>query len=241
MTNTESSLVGTRVVLLGGGGISREIARRAVEDGAAVFFGSRSLDAARSFTATLGDQATPIRVDLTDEVSIAALAESVGEADHVVSAAASPANGPIAGLDREAILRAFDAKVFGPMLLAKHFRDRFRPGGSLLLFSGVVAWRPAPERVVMGTANGAVDFLTRALAVELAPVRVNAISPGITDSGSWDSLGDARDAFFTATAERVPARRVGTTVDLARASIAALTNPFMTGTTLHVDGGGRLV
>ena len=241
MNDTENSLTGTRVVLVGGGGITREIARRAVQDGASVFFGSRSLEATRQFTDTLGDRATPVRVDLSDEASIAALADRVGEVDHLVSAAASPANGPVTGLDRKAIVEAFDAKVVGPILLAKHFRDRFRPGGSLLLFSGVIAWRPTAERVVMATANGAVDFLARALAVELAPVRVNAISPGITDSGSWDSLGDAREAFLSATAERNPTRRVGTTVDLARASIAAMTNPFMTGTTLHVDGGGRLV
>lgn len=93
----------------------------------------------------------------------------------------------------------------------------------------------------MATTNGAVSFLAAALAVELAPIRVNAISPGIIDSGAWDALGAARDDLFRDTAARVPARRVGQPADVASAALLALTNPFLTGTTLHVDGGSRLV
>ncbi len=129
--------------------------------------------------------------------------------------------------------------MIGPLLLAKHFAARFRDGGSLLLFSGLAAWRPSAERVVMATANGAVDFLARALAVELAPVRVNAISPGIVDSGSWNALGAARDVLFARTAATNPARRIGYPDDIAQAAVLAMTTPFLTGTTLQVDGGGR--
>ncbi|WP_249026775.1 SDR family oxidoreductase, partial [Amycolatopsis pretoriensis] len=68
----------------------------------------------------------------------------------------------------------------------------FRDGGAIALFSGVAAWRPARERVVMATTNGAVAFLAEALAVELAPIRVNAVSPGIVDSGAWDRLGEGK-------------------------------------------------
>lgn len=112
--------------------------------------------------------------------------------------------------------------------------------GSFLLFSGVAAWRPAPGRSVMATTNGAVAFLAEALAVELAPVRVNALSPGIVDSGQWDRLGDGKDAFLAATAAANPTRRTGTPAQLSAAARSLLTNPFVTGTTLHVDGGGRL-
>lgn len=177
-------------------------------------------------------------LDLTDESTIRALAERVGDLDYLVSLAADPANGPVTELDRDAVHRAFDAKVIGPILLAKHFASRFRPGGAILLFSGVAAWRPAPGRSVMAATNAAAATLAQALAVELAPLRVNALSPGIVDSGAWDEA--SKDTFFATVAQRNPARRVGTAADISAAALLALTNPFLTGTTLHVDGGGRL-
>jgi NAD(P)-dependent dehydrogenase (short-subunit alcohol dehydrogenase family) len=143
-------------------------------------------------------------------------------------------------LDLVDVHRAFAAKVFGPLLLAKHLGDRVRPGGSLTFFSGVAAWRPAPGRVVMATSNGALAFLVRALAVELAPIRVNAVSPGIVDTGAWDGLGDGKADFLRGVADRNPARRAGTVEDLTGAVAYLMGSPYVTGTVLHVDGGGRL-
>jgi NAD(P)-dependent dehydrogenase (short-subunit alcohol dehydrogenase family) len=234
------SLEGRTVVLVGGRGIARGIARRVVAGGGEVVLAGRNVDKLTVVSGELGPKASPARVDLGDEESIRSLAEQVGRVDHLVSLGSAPANGPVTALDRAAVVAAFDAKVVGPILLAKHFAARFREGGSLLLFSGLAAWRPSAERVVMATANGAVDFLARALAVELAPVRVNALSPGIVDSGAWDALGTARDELFARTAATNPARRIGHPDDIAQAALLAMTNPFLTGTTLHVDGGGRL-
>ncbi|WP_062996668.1 SDR family oxidoreductase [Nocardia mikamii] len=177
-------------------------------------------------------------LDLADEATVCAVAERIGEVDYLVSPAADHANGPVTALDHDAVRRAFDAKVIGPILLAKHFAPRFRAGGAMLLFSGVAAWRPSPGRSVMATTNAAAAALAEALAVELAPVRVTAISPGIVDSGVWD--GPGKEEFFRTVADRNPARRVGTPADISAAALLALTNPFLTGTTLHVDGGGRL-
>ncbi|WP_458690776.1 SDR family oxidoreductase [Nocardia tengchongensis] len=211
----------TMVIVGAGSGIGRRIAEDATAQGAHVISAGRP------------------ELDLTDEDTVRALAERVGELDYLVSLAADHANGPITELDRDAVHRAFDAKVIGPILLAKHFAPRFRAGGAMLLFSGVAAWRPAPGRAVMATTNAAAATLAEALAVELAPLRVNAISPGIVDSGVWD--GPGKEAFFRSVADRNPARRVGTAADISAAALLALTNPFLTGTTLHVDGGGRLV
>ncbi len=177
-------------------------------------------------------------LDLADEATVRAVAERIGEVDYLVSPAADHANGPVTTLDHNAVRRAFDVKVIGPILLAKHFAPRFRAGGAMLLFSGVAAWRPSPGRSVMATTNAAAAALAEALAVELAPVRVTAISPGIVDSGVWD--GPGKKEFFRTVADRNPARRVGTPADISAAALLALTNPFLTGTTLHVDGGGRL-
>jgi NAD(P)-dependent dehydrogenase (short-subunit alcohol dehydrogenase family) len=177
-------------------------------------------------------------VDLTDEDSIRRLAEELGEVDHIVSMSAAHANGPVTELDIDAVHTALDVKVVGPIMLAKHFAKRIRPGGSILLFAGVAGWRPSPGLVVMATGNVAVAALAQALAVELAPIRVNALSPGIVDSGSWD--GPAKASFFAQVAAANPSRSVGQPSDVSAAAVSVLTNPFITGTTLHVDGGGRV-
>ncbi|BEK89782.1 SDR family oxidoreductase [Nocardia seriolae] len=209
----------TMVIIGGGSGIAGQLAEDAKAAGAQVILVGRP------------------EVDLGDEVTIAALADRVGELDYLVTLASDPANGPVTSLDRDAVHAAFDAKVIGPLLLAKHFAARFRPGGAMLLFSGVVAWRPTPGRAVMAAANAAAATLAAALAVELGPVRVNAISPGIVDSGAWD--GPAKADLFAKAAAANPARRVGTPSDISAAALLTLTNPFLTGATLHVDGGGR--
>jgi NAD(P)-dependent dehydrogenase (short-subunit alcohol dehydrogenase family) len=235
------SLRDKKLVIMGGSsGIGLRLAADAVAAGATVILAGRDRQALDARVAGMTDTVGTAHADLGDEDSIAELAERTGELDYLVSLASAPASGPVTGLPREAIARAFDAKVIGPILLAKHFAPRFRPGGAILLFSGIVAWRPEPGLAVMATTNGAVDFLARALAVELAPVRVNALSPGIVDSGAWDGMGQGKDRFFADRAARNPARRIGRPADISSAALLALTNPFLTGSTLHVDGGGRL-
>ncbi|MET7950969.1 SDR family oxidoreductase [Micromonospora sp. NPDC005324] len=238
------SLHGRRVVIVGSSGIAARLASMAAAAGSEIVLAGRDqrkLDAlAADLDRTAAGGVRTAVVDVRQEDSIVRLAESVGELDHLVSLAAAHAAGPVAQLDVSAIRDAFDAKVIGPMLLAKHFSGNIRAGGSILLFSGLAAWRPTPGLSVTATTNGAVSFLAEALAVELGPIRVNAISPGVTDSGYWDSLGEAKAGFFAETAERNPARRIGATQDIAAAALSVLVNPFITGTTIHVDGGARL-
>ncbi|MET0199166.1 MAG: SDR family oxidoreductase [Rhodococcus fascians] len=230
-----------RVLLIGGAsGIARSIASSVLDGGGEVVLAGRRRESLDAAVALLGPGASAVVMDLADESSIAQAVSSVGSVDHVISLAADHANGPIADLDGTAVRNAFDAKVIGPILLAKHFSPQVREGGSFLFFSGVAAWRPAPGLSVMATTNGAVAFLTEALAVELAPVRVNALSPGIVDSGAWDSMGPGKDKLFADTARTNPVRRVGRPSDIAAAALSLLTNTFVTGVTLHVDGGGRL-
>ena len=233
------SINGKKLVIIGGGsGIAQRLASDAAAEGASVVLAGRHPLKATSTQG--GGEVSTAQVDLGDEESIKALAAQVGEFDYLVALAADHANGPLATLDRDSVLGAFDAKVIGPILLAKHLAPRIREGGGILLFSGVAAWRPAPGLAVMATTNGAVSFLAQALAVELAPIRVNALSPGIVDSGAWDRMGEGRDEFFSNVAASNPARRIGQPADISSAALLALTNPFITGTTLHVDGGGRV-
>ena len=181
-------------------------------------------------------------VDVTDDASIAGLADRVGRVDHLVSTVSARASRSLADLDRAKLQLSFDTKVIGPAMLAKHFAPRLNKGGSIVLFSGVNAFKINVGYLGVAVTNGAVDFLTRSLAVELAPIRGNAVSPGVIDTGAWDSLGEnGKRDYFTHISATNPARRIGTVDDVAGAVLFALTNSFMTGMTLKVDGGEPLI
>jgi NAD(P)-dependent dehydrogenase (short-subunit alcohol dehydrogenase family) len=137
---------------------------------------------------------------------------------------------------------AVDSKLFGPLLLAKHGASVLEPGGSIVFTSGIAAYRPGPRASLLAALNGALASLAAALAVELAPLRVNVVSPGWVDTPIWqDVAGDATAETLAAMAARLPAGRIGRTQDIADAIIALLRNGFITGTVLHADGGHRLV
>ena len=125
-------------------------------------------------------------VDLTDEASIAALGERLGSLDHVVSTASARARGLVPDLDRDAVRRSFDTKVIGPLMLAKHLAPRMKEGGSFVMFSGAAAAKITIGTLAVAITNAAADTLARSLALKLAPLRVNAISPGVTDTSAWD-------------------------------------------------------
>jgi NAD(P)-dependent dehydrogenase (short-subunit alcohol dehydrogenase family) len=230
----------TVVVVGRGSGIARAIALLAYAEGARVIVAGR--DKAKIASAYNGSDITAEVVDITDDASIAALADRVGTVDHVVSTASARARGKLADLERRNLQQSFDTKVIGPTMLAKYFASQINPGGSFVLFSGVHAFKLNVGYLGVGITNGAVDFLTRWLAVELAPIRVNAISPGVIDTGAWDSLGEeGKRDYFKHIAASNPARRIGTTDDIAGAVLFAMTNTFLTGVTLKVDGGEPLI
>ena len=165
----------------------------------------------------------------------------MGRVDHVVSTASARARGKLADLERKNLQLSFDTKVIGPTMLAKHFAQQMNPGGSFVLFSGVNAFKVNVGYLGVAITNGAVDFLTRSLAVELAPIRVNTISPGVIDTGAWDAFGeDGKRSYFEHVSASNPARRIGTSEDVAGAVLFAMTNSFLTGVTLKVDGGEPL-
>lgn len=229
------------VVVVGrGGGIAQAITLLARSEGARVVVAGR--DAAALAEAYDDDGIAAETVDVTDDASIAGLADRVGRVDHLVSTVSARASRSLADLDRAKLQLSFDTKVIGPAMLAKHFAPRLNKGGSIVLFSGVNAFKINVGYLGVAVTNGAVDFLTRSLAVELAPIRGNAVSPGVIDTGAWDSLGEnGKRDYFTHISATNPARRIGTVDDVAGAVLFALTNSFMTGMTLKVDGGEPLI
>ncbi|HTU73799.1 MAG TPA: SDR family oxidoreductase [Trebonia sp.] len=235
------SLKDQTVLIIGrGSGLARAVALAAREEGALVIAAGRNQEAlAAAYDGEPGISTET--VDLTDEASIEALGQRLGPLDHVVSTASARARGRLADLDSGAIRLSFDTKVIGPLMLAKHLAPRMSKSGSLVLFSGVAAAKIAIGTMGVAITNAAADTLARSLALELAPIRVNAISPGVIDTGAWDAFGEQGKAdYFADISARNPAGRIGTPDDIAQAVIFALTNTFLTGQTLHVDGGEPL-
>ncbi|MZD05214.1 SDR family oxidoreductase, partial [Streptomyces sp. SID5785] len=211
-------LQGQSVLVVGrAGGIARAVAVAARDAGARVITAGRHPQALADLYA--GEpEITAESVDLTDEDSVAALADRIGTLDHVVSTASARARGRLEDLTADAVRLSFDTKVVGPLLLARHLAPRMRQDGSLTLFSGVAASKVTVGTLAVAVTNGAAEVLTRSLAVELAPVRVNAVSPGVIDTGAWDALGDQEKAdYFAEVATRNPAGRIGTAHDVANA------------------------
>jgi NAD(P)-dependent dehydrogenase (short-subunit alcohol dehydrogenase family) len=235
------SLKDQTVLVIGrGSGIARAVSLAARDAGASVIAAGR--DQEKLAGAYADEPEISIEtVDLTDEASIAALGERLGTVDHVVSTASARARGRLADLNRDAIRLAFDTKVVGPLMLAKHLAPRMGEGGSFVIFSGVAAVKIVAGTMAVAITNAAADTLVRSLALELGPIRVNAISPGTVDTGAWDALGEQGKAdYFANISDRNPAKRIGTTDDIANAVLFALTSTFLTGQTLHIDGGEPL-
>jgi len=234
------ALQGKTVVVVGqGGGIARACTLLARSEGARVVVAGR--DKARLAAAYHDTGINAEVVDVTDDSSITALAERVGPVDHVVSAVSARARGRLDQLERVSLQKSFDTKVIGPLMLAKHFAAQINQGGSFVLFTGFPAFKINVGFLGVAITDGAVDFLTRSLAVELAPIRVNAISPGVIDSGAWDSLGEqGKREHFENVSRTNLAHRIGRAEEVADAALFAMTNTFVTGVTLKVDGGQHL-
>jgi len=223
-------LAGRKVVVVGAGsGIGRCVAVAASQAGATVVLAGRTGAALEATARLLSGPWQACIVDASVEAEVAAFFQGIA--------------GPITGLAASAIHRAFAAKLWAPIFLAQHGAPLIAPEGSFTFFSGIRASRPAAGTSITSLVNGGLEAFARAMAVELGPVRVNVISPGIVDSGPfWDRLGpEGRERLFAEFAQKSPARRVGKPEDIAAATLFAITNPFLTGTVLAVDGGGLLM
>jgi NAD(P)-dependent dehydrogenase (short-subunit alcohol dehydrogenase family) len=235
------ALGGTRILVIGRGtGIARAVVEAAIASGANVVVAGR--DPKKLADAYVDVDVQVETVDVTDEASIAALAVSLGSVDHVVATASARARGKVGDLTPETVALSFATKAIGPILLAKHLAPIMPATGSFVLSSGATAIRPTTGMLAVAGTNGAVDAITRGLAVELAPIRVNAVAPGTIDTGAYDGLGaNKKEALFTERSAKNPAGRVGSAEDVARAVIFALEADFVTGLSIPVDGGEVLV
>jgi NAD(P)-dependent dehydrogenase (short-subunit alcohol dehydrogenase family) len=238
-------LDGKRVVIIGGSsGIGLETARLALGEGAFVTIAGRSeerLGRAVKALSPGGDRVRSVVADLSDESSIRSLFAQESRVDHVFVPAGElqPGGGDLLKSDLDSLRSILEVRLLGVTHVIRQARTKME-GGSITLMSGLYSTRPAPGGGMGAAAVAAVEGMTRALALDLAPIRVNAVAPGLIDTPLWDSFGAQRETIL-ASGARLPVGRIGRPEEVAAAVIFLMSNGFVTGAVLPIDGGGGLV
>lgn len=236
------SLRDKKVVVLGGSsGMGLAVAKMAADEGAGVIIASRSEEKLRRAADEIAQPVGTRSLDVTLEHAVKGFFAETGELDHLVVTAATGVAGAFLELDTPSFRQIFDSKFWGQYFAARYGAQRIREGGSITFFSGVAAAKPVAGLAAYAAVNGAVEALCRSLAVELAPLRVNAVSPGIVDTPAYAGMNPfERKKMFDSLAVQLPARRIGRPEDVATAVIALMKNGYATGSVVYVDGGHRL-
>ncbi|URJ47980.1 SDR family oxidoreductase [Paenibacillus polymyxa] len=228
-----------KIVIIGGSsGIGLETAKQVISLGAEVVIASRSEDKLHKAKEMLGPRAAIYVLDTSDEQQVKSFFEKVGPYDHLIVSAAETSGGSFLQLETDQAHKLFENKFWGQYYAAKYGASQLSTEGSITLFSGVVAYKPMIGSSALGAVNAAVSNLGQTLALELAPIRVNVVSPGIIDTPSRSKMPEnTRNQFYDTVAHKLPVKRVGLAEDVARGVIYLIQNQFVTGTVLHVDGG----
>jgi NAD(P)-dependent dehydrogenase (short-subunit alcohol dehydrogenase family) len=235
------TLEGKRIVIIGGSqGIGLATAQAASASGASVVIVSRSSEKLKAAAATISGSVETYSLDFIDEQQVSDLFQNqVGPFDHLVISAFTFGGGPIVDFSMADARAVFDGKFWGAYQAIKYAVPTLSKQGSITMFSGNMVLRPAAGGLAAATAaTGALEVLGRSLAVELGPIRVNVISPGVTDTPLWNGMEDtSREIMFEKARDLLPAKRIARPEDLAHAVLSLITNPFITGIVLLVDGG----
>ena len=233
-----------RVVILGGSsGIGLAVAEQAASQGAKLVIASSNAERVQKAIESLGGNAQGHTLDLSDEQAVETLFAKLGAFDHLVFTAGDSLHlHNLATTDLKQARRAFELRYWAALAAVKYGSKNICKGGSVVLTTGVAGQRPQKGWVVAASVCGTIDALTRALAVELAPIRVNAVSPGVVRTNLWQSMSAAeREQMYESVGNSLPVGRVGEPHDIAQAYLFLMQEGFSTGQTLVVDGGTVLV
>lgn len=237
MSTMYSKLEGKKVVILGGtSGFGLATARAAANAGAQVIIASRGQANVDKALAELPAGTTGSTVDITNEAALDRFFAGINGLDHLVITAGdtAPAFNPTTQQARQ----AFEVRFWGLYLATKAAAPHIRLGGSITLTNGIVAIRPWKGWALTSAVAGAVESLTRGLALDLAPVRVNAVCAGVVKTPLWSGMADAdREAMYADTASKLPVGRIGEPEDIAEAYLYLMQSGFTTGQVVVIDGG----
>lgn len=238
------TLKGKRIVILGGtSGLGFATAEAAAREGASVVIASGKKERVSRALSALPKGSDGHVVDVTNEDQVSGFFDRVGDFDHLVYTAGDPLLlGEFATTSIADARRAFDVRFWGALTAAKYGARHIRTGGSIVLTTGIAGQRPPKGWVVPASILGAMEALTRALAMELAPIRVNIISPGVVKTEMWDQLPkEAREDLYRDVGAKLLVGRVGEASEIAETYLYLMRQNFSTGQVIVVDGGGLLV
>jgi NAD(P)-dependent dehydrogenase (short-subunit alcohol dehydrogenase family) len=235
-----------RAVIIGGtSGIGFAVAEALLRERAEVLVVSSRKENVDTAIKRLADGSRGFAVDVRNENDVALFFERLGSFDHLVFTAGdwgAMAGGSLADLELDKASTIFAVRFWGALTAIKHAHKSISPGGSITLTDGMIAHRPRRGSALSSAMAGAIEHLTRGLAVELAPVRVNAVCPGLVRTEVWNSLPeDKRTERFRRMTEHQPLARVGEPAEVAEAYLYLMRGGYTTGQVLHVDGGMSVV
>jgi NAD(P)-dependent dehydrogenase (short-subunit alcohol dehydrogenase family) len=236
-----SELQGKRVLVVGGSsGLGLAAAQAAARLGAAVVVASRSQDKLQAAVAAIGAGSEGRVLDTTSDDSVEAFFRDDAAYDHVVVSAAQTKVAAVRDLPLADAFASMNSKFWGAYRVAR--AARIQDGGSLTFVTGVLAIRPRKGAAIQGAINAGLEALAQGLALELAPVRVNAVSPGLVETPLYAGLTEeARQAMYERAATTLPVGRVGQPEHIATQILALITNPYATGSVVYIHGGSALV
>jgi NAD(P)-dependent dehydrogenase (short-subunit alcohol dehydrogenase family) len=238
---TPASLRDSCVVVIGGSsGMGLATAKMAKEAGARIVIAGRDEQRLAAAQVELGGDARTFALDVADEPAVENLFTSLDAVDHVIDLAGTHAFGSIVDTDTATLRPPVENRLWGPVYVCKYAAPRMT-SGSITFCTGAAVARPRPGGAIVAAAAGGSEVLARAMALELAPIRVNVVRPGLIDTPMFDRMaGDRREEVLASQTKRIPLRRVGQPEEIAHAMIFLMTNEYVTGATLTIDGGVSL-
>jgi NAD(P)-dependent dehydrogenase (short-subunit alcohol dehydrogenase family) len=238
----EPELVGQTVVVIGGSsGIGFETARRAFAEGAKVILTGRNAERLQH-AASQVDALSTAAFDATDPVALKSFFRELPAIDHVMVTAGRPYYGRLADMDFAKIRDLIGEHLSQALYVARNAADKVRPGGTLIFMGGTGGRRPAIGMSIISAVTAALPALTANLALEIAPVRVNAIAAGFVDTPlSAELLGDQLEKRRNQLRNTLPIGRVVGPADVAALAVHIMTNTALTGATYDIDGGQQFV
>ncbi len=236
-----ATLSGKNVLVIGGSsGIGYATAAGALAQGAHVTIASRSEEKLRAAQASLPGKVEARALDVADSASVEAFFNAAPTYDHIVVSGAAFKFGTVRDQNIDDAFAAMNVKFWGAYRVAR--KARVAADGSFVFVSGFLSRRPKPNMVLVGAINAALETLAQGLALEMAPIRFNVVSPGIIDTPTRAAMpAEARKAMLENVAKSLPVKRVGLAEDCADQILLMLRNTFMTGSVVYIDGGGLLV